>query len=120
MLLGRGEGERALRELEKGPVLSIFSFRDHGALLTIYGLQRKAIQYDIGNALTASRMTRHQLSAALYAPIRVLLRVDAAGDVAFEYDRPKSVFDQFHDADVNAVAEKLDHDLQATLQKAAT
>jgi hypothetical protein len=33
-------------------------------------------------------MTRHQLSAALYAPIRVLLRENSDGAVAFEYDRP--------------------------------
>jgi uncharacterized protein DUF302 len=50
---------------------------------------RSAIQYDIGNPLTASRMTEHQLSAALYAPIRVLLRESPEeGVVAFEYDRP--------------------------------
>ena len=119
VLLRYGEVERARRELEKGPTLSIFGFRDHGALLKIYGLERKAIQYDIGNALTASQMTRHQPSAALYAPIRVLLRESAGGEVAFEYDRPKSVFGQFNDAGINAVAEKLDRDLQAVLQKSS-
>jgi hypothetical protein len=64
-------------------------------------------------------MTRLRLSAALYAPIRVLLREDASGGAAFEYDRPKSVFGQFNDAGVDAVAEKLDRDLQAILQRAA-
>ncbi len=119
VLLRYGEAERARQELEKGPTLSIFGFRDHGALLKIYGLERKAIQYDIGNPLTASQMTLHQLSAALYAPIRVLLRESPAGDAAFEYDRPKSVFGQFNHTGVIAVAEKLDRDLQAVLQKAA-
>ena len=33
----------------------------------------------------AMTVTRHQLSAGLYAPIRVLLREDAAGAIAFEY-----------------------------------
>jgi hypothetical protein len=98
-LLRDGEAERARRELEQAPGLSIFGFRDHGGLLKIYGLQRKAIQYDIGNPLTASRMTQHQLSAVLYAPIRVL--------------------GQFNNADVNAVAQELDRHLQAALQKAA-
>jgi len=41
--------------------------------LAVAGLTRQSIQYDIGNPLTASKMTRHQLSAGLYAPIRVLL-----------------------------------------------
>jgi hypothetical protein len=119
VMLRNGEVERALHELEKGPPLSIFGSRDHGALLAIYGLARNAIQYEIGNPATASRMTRLRLSAALYAPIRVLLREDASGGAAFEYDRPKSVFGQFNDAGVDAVAEKLDRDLQAILQRAA-
>jgi Domain of unknown function DUF302 len=120
VLLRYGEAERARRELEQAPTLSIFGFRDHGALLKIHGLQQKAIQYDIGNPLTASRMTEHQLSAALYAPIRVLLRESPhEGVVAFEYDRPASVFGQFNNADVNKVAEQLDLHLQAVLQKAA-
>jgi uncharacterized protein (DUF302 family) len=120
VLVRDGEAERARRVMESAPTLSIFDFRDHGALLIISGQQRKAIQYHIGNPLTASKMTQHQLSAALYAPIRVLLRESAAGEVAFEYDRPKSVFKQFDDARVDAVAEQLDRDLQAVLQKAAT
>jgi uncharacterized protein (DUF302 family) len=120
VLLRYGEAERAHRELKQAPTLSIFGFRDHGALLKIHGLPRKAIQYDIGNPLTASQMTEHQLSAALYAPIRVLLRESPdEGVVAFEYDRPVSVFGQFNNADVNKVAEELDLHLQAVLQKAA-
>src|SRR6201996_9694129 len=81
-LLRYGESTRALRELEASPPLTIFGQRDHGALLAIAGLTRRSIQYDIGNPLTASKMTRHQLSAGLYAPIRVLLREDADGGVA--------------------------------------
>jgi hypothetical protein len=42
-------------------------------LLQISGKRRKALQYDIGNPLTASKMTRHQPPAALYAPLRVVL-----------------------------------------------
>ncbi len=119
-LLRYGESTRALRELEACPQLSIFGQRDHGVLLSIAGLQRRAIQYDIGNPLTASKMTRHQLSAGLYAPIRVLLREDADGGVAFEYDRPASVFGQYGDDEVDAVAQRLDINLEALLEAAAT
>jgi hypothetical protein len=64
-------------------------------------------------------MTEHQLSAALYAPIGVLLRQSPEeGVVAFEYDRPASVFRQFNDADVNKVAEQLDR-ICKLLRKAA-
>ena len=48
-----------------GAELVIFLKRDHGALLQITGRPRKALQYEIGNAITATRMTRHQIPAAL-------------------------------------------------------
>jgi uncharacterized protein (DUF302 family) len=118
ILLRYGEADRALRELEASANLSIFSFRDHGALLAIAGQKRRSIQYDIGNPLTASKMTRYQLSAGIYAPIRVLLREDGEGS-SFEYDRPASVFGQFGDPLVDAIAERLDQDLQAALERAA-
>ena len=119
-LLRYGESRRALQELETCPPLTIFGQRDHGALLAIAGLTRRSIQYDIGNPLTASKMTRHRLSAGLYAPIRVLLREDNDGGVAFEYDRPVSVFGQFGNEEVDAVAQQLDRDLRALLEAAAT
>lgn len=118
-LLRYGESRRALQELEASPPLMIFGQRDHGALLAVAGLTRRSIQYDIGNPLTASKMTRHRLPAGLYAPIRVLLREDEDGGVAFEYDRPASVFGQFGDEDVDVVAKQLDRDLQSLLEAAA-
>jgi hypothetical protein len=65
--LRNGDQDRARVEEEHGPKLSIFLDRDHGALLQIAGGTRNARQYEIGNPLTASKMTRHQLPAALYA-----------------------------------------------------
>jgi hypothetical protein len=118
-LLRLGLIDRARQELETAATLSIFGNRDHGALLAIAGLERRAIQYDIGNPLTASLMTRHKVSAGLYAPIRVLLRESPKGEVAFEYDRPVSTFGQFGDDRVDIVARKLDENLQNVLQKAA-
>lgn len=118
-LLRFGLIDRARQELEAAATLSIFGSRDHGALLAIAGLKRRAIQYDIGNPLTASLMTRHNISAGLYAPIRVLLRESPEGEVAFEYDRPVSTFGQFGNERVDIVARKLDEDLENVLRKAA-
>jgi uncharacterized protein (DUF302 family) len=119
-LLKYGESKRALQELEACPPLMIFGQRDHGALLAIAGLKQRSIQYDIGNPLTASKMTRHRLPAGLYAPIRVLLYEDEGQAVAFDYDRPASVFGQFGDVQVDAIAQELDRNLQALLEAAVS
>lgn len=78
--LHSGDHKRAKTYEETGPKLSIVEMRDHGALLQIFGGRRNALQYEIGNPLTASKMTRYQLAAALYAPLRVVcLRTSKAG-----------------------------------------
>jgi len=118
-VLADGDVERANREKEQGPELFIFQVRDHGALLAIAGKARNALQYEIGNPLTATLMTRHRLSAALYAPIRVLLYENDVGQGVFEYDQPSTTFGQFGDERVTAVARGLDAALERALLAAA-
>src|SRR5262245_16732346 len=72
-VLRSGDQKRAKEYEENGPKLSIFEQRDHGAPLQTFGGRRNALQYEIGNPVTASKMTRYKLSAALYAPLRVVL-----------------------------------------------
>jgi hypothetical protein len=117
--LARGDQMRAADYDENGPKLSIFEVRDHGALLQIAGNKRNALQYEIGNPLTASKMTRHQLPAALYAPLRIVLFEDEQGRGVFEYDRPSSFFGQFGDDRVTAVGRYLDVTLDTLLRNAA-
>jgi hypothetical protein len=64
-------------------------------------------------------MTQHQLPAALYAPLRVVLYENEAGRAVFEYDRPSSLFGQFGDERVTAVGRELDAQLESVLVKAA-
>ena len=64
-----GNLQEVERYEESGPKLSIFLERDHGALLKVVGRSPNAIQYEIGNPVTASKMTRFCLAAALYAPL---------------------------------------------------
>ena len=117
--LRRGDIVRANEALQRGPELAIFSARDHGGLLRTAGLARMAVQYEIGNPLTASRMTQHRMAAALYAPLRVLLYENEAGRAVFEYDRPSSLFGQFGDERVTAVGRELDAKLESVLVKTA-
>jgi uncharacterized protein (DUF302 family) len=114
-----GDQDRAERYEASGPKLSIFLERDHGSLLEIAGRPRNAIQYDIGNPLTASKMTRHDLGAALYAPLRVVLFEDEQGNAIFEYDKPSSFFSQFGDERVTEVGRYLDRTLEIVLLDAA-
>ena len=116
--LRQGDIERAKEARQRGPDLAIFSARDHGGLLRIAGLARKAAQYEIGNPLTATRMTQHDLPASLYAPLRVVLYESEAGHAVFEYDRPSSLFGQFGDERVTAVARELDASLERVLAQA--
>src|SRR5262249_15679941 len=101
------------------PEIFIFQIRDHGALLAITGKARNALQYEIGNPVTASLMTRHRLSSALYAPIRVVLYENEAGHGVFEYDQPSTTFGQFGDERVTGVARRLDASLERALLGAA-
>jgi hypothetical protein len=117
--LRQGDIVRANEALQRGPELAIFSARDHGGLLRTAGLARRAAQYEIGNPLTATRMTRHHLPAALYAPLRVLLYESEAGRAVFEYDRPSSLFAQFADERVTTVGRELDASLERALFAAA-
>ena len=77
------------------------------------------MQYEIGNPLTASKMTRHQLAAALYAPLRVVLFEGEQGPGILEYDRPSSLFSQYGDEEVTKVGRCLDATLEAVMRKAA-
>jgi uncharacterized protein (DUF302 family) len=117
--LRSGDQRRAKDYEDSGPRLSIFGERDHGALLQIAGSRRNAMQYEIGNPLTASKMTRHQLPAALYAPLRVVLFEDEEGKGILEYDKPSSFFGQYGDERVTEVGRYLDATLEAVLRNAA-
>ena len=116
--LANGDEQRAT-ELERGAPLFIFLKRDHGALLQVTGRPRKALQYEIGNPHTASKMTRHRLAAGLYAPLRVILYEDDTGGSIFEYDKPSSFFGQYGDERVTEVGRYLDAALEAALRNAA-
>jgi uncharacterized protein (DUF302 family) len=91
----------------------LFGTTDHGALLRLAGQKRKAVQYVVGNPLFALQMTQHDIRAGLYAPLRVLLYQDERGRTCLEYDRPSSLFGQYHDDRIAPVAAMLDRKLEA-------
>jgi hypothetical protein len=119
LLLSDGLTDRLKQRLEAAPELAIFLKRDHGLLVGLYGKVREAVQYEIGNPLTASRMTHYQLAAGLYAPLRVMTYEKADGGSCIEYDLPSSLLGQFGDDRVTEVARGLDVALSRALSLAA-
>jgi len=118
--LARGDKEQVEDARKNSPKLWLFLARNHGELTAADGLTAKAMQYEIGNPLTAERMTRHALAAALYAPLRVVLYEDPSGRAVFEYDLPSSLFGQFGDERVAQVGRELDVELETVLQAASS
>jgi len=111
--------EQRIKAAEGAQELMIFFVLDHGAALNMVGSRRNAKQYLIGNALTAIQMTQHDIRAALYAPLRVLVYEQKEGRTTVEYDQPSSLFGQFGREDIRSVALTLDVKLGRALGQAA-
>ncbi|MGA2259270.1 MAG: DUF302 domain-containing protein [Thermoguttaceae bacterium] len=116
---GDTEAAKTKFEAMTGPSgFMLFGKTDHGSLLRIAGQKRKAIQYVLGNPLFALQMTRHDIRASLYAPLRVLLYQNDEGKTCVEYDKPSSLFGQFDQAEITATAAMLDSKLDALVSTA--
>jgi uncharacterized protein (DUF302 family) len=87
----------------------------HGDWLALRGERRNATSYLIGNVLYAVKMTSVDLAAGLYAPLRVVLYENAAGESVLEYDQPSTQFGQFGRSEIDEVALILDRRLRAVL-----
>ena len=98
--------------------LMLFNVQEHGKLLNIVGAPTKAKQYVLGNPLIAVTMTRRDIRAALYAPLRVLVYEANDQSTRIEFDQPSSLFGQFGNPDVTTVARSLDTKLSNLIKKA--
>src|SRR5262249_54880134 len=109
----------ALKSMEGEQGFMIINIFDHGADLLIVGQRRKAKQYLIGNPLVAIQITRHDIRAALYAPLRVLVFESEPGRTVVEFDQPSTLFGQFGRNEVTAGAVESDGKLDRVIAKAA-
>jgi uncharacterized protein (DUF302 family) len=64
-------------------------------------------------------MSQHDIRAALYAPLRVLVYEHESGQTVVEYDQPSTLFGQFGREDVTHVALTLDTKLARVIAQAA-
>jgi uncharacterized protein (DUF302 family) len=96
----------------------LLDIQDHGKLLNIAGAPKKAKQYVLGNPLIAITMTRHDIRAGLYAPLRVFVYESEDHSTRVEFDQPSSLFGQFNNPEITSVAQSLDRKLANVIKKA--
>jgi hypothetical protein len=112
------EGLRAaLKRIAGEDSLAIHYIAFQGDLLALKGERRPLTAYYIGNVLSAVEMTKVNPAAGLYAPLRVVVYANVEGGTTMEYDRPSSMFGQFKDAEIDAMAQSLDQRLMTFLKK---
>jgi uncharacterized protein (DUF302 family) len=112
------EGLRvALKRIAGEDGLAIHYIAQHGDLLALKGKRRPLTAYYIGNVLSAVEMTNVNPAAGLYAPLRVVVYANDRGGTTMEYDRPTSMFGQFKNAEIDAMAQSLDQRLLTFLKK---
>jgi len=101
----------------------LFKLFDHGAWITMAGIDRQVLRVVLGNPLIAITMLRHDVSAGLFAPVEVLL-VDegggARGRSSLTYVRPSSLMVVEHNPALLTAAQELDAKLAALAAKVTT
>jgi uncharacterized protein (DUF302 family) len=108
--------KKIISDMQGAEDLILFGSFDHGALLGVSGKYGNAMQYVIGNPLIANLMTRHDIRAGLYAPLRVLIFENPDKSVQIEYDLPSSLFGQFGNREIDEVAVSLDQKIERLIK----
>lgn len=111
--------ERELRPFIGKSGFTLLAEFDHSRWLSLYGISARVVRLIFGNPTIAITMIRHDLTAALFAPVEVLLfdRVDGSG-CSVVYDLPSSLMQAHRTAEFLAAAESLDAKLQALVSQA--
>ena len=92
---------------------------DQGALLRLSGKPTRAVQYAIGNPLLAIQMIEHAPEAALYAPLRLAVYEDRAGNAVVAYERFTSQLAQYPHPEIAPVAQLVEQKLEELIAKAS-
>ncbi len=116
--LNPAEVEAKIHAMEGTSGFMLFTVRDHGQLLALKGKKASVKQYEIGNPLFAVEMTREDLRAGEYAPLRICVYAGEDGMTHVDYDLPSTTFGRLKSAQVDKVAKSLDEKLEALIANA--
>jgi uncharacterized protein (DUF302 family) len=109
------EFEREVNRNHVGPAgFMIFSEIDYAGWIRIYGLNRRVLRVILGNPLIAITMLREDVSAALFAPVELLLTDNATG-TTIQYIRPSSLIVINHNPPLLKAAQALDEKLETLI-----
>ncbi len=90
----------------------LFALLDHGGWIPKAGIDRKVLRVILGNPLIAITMIRHDVTAALFAPVELLIS-DEPGGSSLTYVKPSSLMVVAPNPQLSAAAEDLDAKLAA-------
>jgi len=96
--------------------LMLYAIIDATLLMAFAGHEGQAVEYLLGNHAIAETMYRHDRNALLYAPLRVLVFSNRAGDAVFSIDQPSTVFAGLYDPEVAATGLLLDRKVSGLLR----
>jgi uncharacterized protein (DUF302 family) len=97
---------------------TIFSKLAPGDLLTFSGKPTRVAQYAIGNPLLAIQMIEHASEAALYAPLRLVVYENRAGNAVVAYERFTSQLAQYPHPEIAPVAQLVEQKLEELIAEA--
>jgi uncharacterized protein (DUF302 family) len=110
--------EAKVHAMEGSSGFMLFDVRDHGQLLSLKGRKAFGRQYEIGNPLIAVEMTKVDLRAGEYAPLRLCVYVGEDQMTHIDYDLPSTVFGRLKSDEIDKVARDLDRKMDALIANA--
>ncbi|MGO9136037.1 MAG: DUF302 domain-containing protein [Methylovirgula sp.] len=116
---GREDFEREINKLAGDSGFMLFFEVDHSRYLPLYGIKRRATRLIFGNPAIAATMTQHDISAALFAPVELLLYEadDGAGSTII-YDLPSVLMQAQKDPALFGSATALDAKMETLVRRA--
>jgi uncharacterized protein (DUF302 family) len=111
--------ERAMNGFTGPSGFMLFSEIDHSRYLPLYGVKRRATRLVFGNPAIAATMTQHDVIAALFAPVALLLyEADDGKGSTVIYDVPSSLMQAQKSPELLAAARALDAKMLALVSEA--
>jgi len=105
--------EKVVRSHAAQSGFMLFAEFDYHQWLGLYGIQRKLVRWILGSPVIAITMIRHDLEAALFAPVELLLVEDENREgVTVIYDLPSSLMVTHENPALLEAAAALDAKLQ--------